>query len=112
MVSTVPRSSQLQRIYVGTAAFSRRASTATLSISVTDQRRTEIEFARAVGAHLGRGIKEISPSLPPLKWYEDWAARYRDFPHYPNTVMVSQYTKPSRMQAAARPLQVTAGTSG
>jgi asparagine synthase (glutamine-hydrolysing) len=47
----------------------------------------EIEFARAVGAHLGRGIKEVSPSLVPLGWYEDWAARYRDFPHYPNTVM-------------------------
>jgi asparagine synthase (glutamine-hydrolysing) len=47
----------------------------------------EIEFARAVGAHLGREINEVPPSLMPLGWYKDWAARYRDFPHYPNTVM-------------------------
>ena len=47
----------------------------------------EIEYARAVGIHLGRTIHEIAPLLAPLEWYEDWARRHRDFPHYPNTVM-------------------------
>jgi asparagine synthase (glutamine-hydrolysing) len=47
----------------------------------------EIEYAREVGIHLGRTIHEIAPCLAPLEWYQDWARRYRDFPHYPNTVM-------------------------
>jgi len=47
----------------------------------------EVDYARAVGAHLGQDIREISPSIVPLEWYKDWARRYRDFPHYPNSVM-------------------------
>lgn len=47
----------------------------------------EIAYARAVGAHIGREIREVPPTLLPLSWYKDWAHRYRDFPHYPNSVM-------------------------
>jgi asparagine synthase (glutamine-hydrolysing) len=50
-------------------------------------RADEISYARAVGRHLGRDIRAVPPSLVPLSWYRDWANRYRDFPHYPNTVM-------------------------
>ena len=48
----------------------------------------EIGYARAVGKHLGREIHEIPPSVVPLRWYKNWAYQYRDFPHYPNTVML------------------------
>lgn len=47
----------------------------------------EIAYARTVGRHLGRTINETAPYLAPLDWYEDWTRRYRDFPHFPNTVM-------------------------
>lgn len=47
----------------------------------------EVAYARIVGGHLGRRIREVAPCVAPLEWYRDWAQRYRDFPHYPNTVM-------------------------
>ena len=47
----------------------------------------EVDFARAVGRHLDRAIREVPPSLEPIEWYDTWIETYRDFPHYPNTVM-------------------------
>lgn len=47
----------------------------------------EITYSQAVGHHLGQTIRPVPPSLPPLDWYRDWAAQYRDFPPYPNSAM-------------------------
>lgn len=52
-----------------------------------DPAANELDYARAVGAFLDRDIQEIAPSRMPLEWYRDWAARYGEFPSYPNGVM-------------------------
>jgi asparagine synthase (glutamine-hydrolysing) len=44
----------------------------------------EIEYARAVGAHLGRAIREVPPSMPPLDWFAQRARENGDLPPYPN----------------------------
>ena len=52
-----------------------------------DSDANEVEYARAVGAHLGTEIHEIAPSRMPLSWYRQRAARLRAFPAYPNGAM-------------------------
>jgi asparagine synthase (glutamine-hydrolysing) len=52
-----------------------------------DRDADEIEYARAVGAHLGLTIHEIEPTVQPLLWYVDRAIRERQFPGFPNTAM-------------------------
>ena len=52
-----------------------------------DSDANEVEYARAVGAHLGLQIHEVAPSTRPLSWYRERAARVRAFPAYPNGVM-------------------------
>ena len=47
----------------------------------------ELQFARATGEHIGVVIHEILPSYRPLNWYRDLAARFREFPGYPNGTM-------------------------
>ena len=44
----------------------------------------EIDYCRAVGAHLGKSIHEITPSHVPLSWYQDVALQHQDFPDFPN----------------------------
>jgi len=44
----------------------------------------EIDYCRAVGAHLGKSIHEMTPSHVPLSWYQDVALQYQDFPDFPN----------------------------
>ena len=52
-----------------------------------DSAANELDFARAVGAHVGVPVAEIAPTSPPLAWYEAWAHAYLDFPGYPNGIM-------------------------
>ena len=47
----------------------------------------EMEFCRAVGAHLGRSIHEVLPAFMPLAWYQERARLFREFPGYPNGAM-------------------------
>ncbi len=47
----------------------------------------ELAFARAVGAHVGIPVQEVSPTHKPLSWYRNWARTYCEFPNYPNGVM-------------------------
>ena len=47
----------------------------------------EIEFCRAVGAHLGRAIHEVSPARMPLAWYQERARLFREVPGFPNGAM-------------------------
>lgn len=47
----------------------------------------EIAYSRAVGAYCGRTITEVAPASPELAWYQNAAAKYRDFPGLPNGVM-------------------------
>ncbi len=56
----------------------------------------EMEYARAVGEHLGTSIHEIHPSKEPLSWYRRWARLYREFPGYPNGVMGYDLRKQAR----------------
>lgn len=51
-----------------------------------DPEANDLPYARAVGRHFGVSIAEVRPLLPSLTWYRDWAARYREFPSYPNGV--------------------------
>lgn len=48
----------------------------------------EMAYARAVGAHVGVPVREIDPALKPLSWYRDWATTYKEFPSYPNGVLM------------------------
>ncbi len=52
-----------------------------------DPAADEMVYARAVGAHLGRTIREVTPSHLPLEWYRETARRYRELPDYPNHAM-------------------------
>ena len=52
-----------------------------------DAHADEVNYARAVGAHVGRPVREILPAHMPLEWYRDAARIYRDFPDYPNGSM-------------------------
>jgi asparagine synthase (glutamine-hydrolysing) len=63
-----------------------------------DAAANELEYARAVGAHMGSRIEEIAPTLPPLEWFADVARESRDFPGFPNAAMFEQ----ARTQAAQR----------
>src|SRR5271157_2663790 len=67
-----------------------------------DSDANEMEYARAVGGHLGIEIHEIAPSRMPLSWYRQRAARYRAFPSYPNGAMGLGI----RTEAAARGARV------
>lgn len=52
-----------------------------------DRDADEMDYARAVGTHLGRTIHEVTPAHMPLEWYRETARRYREFPDYPNGAM-------------------------
>lgn len=52
-----------------------------------DSAANELEYARAVGEHLGIPVHEIEPAHKPLEWYRDRAKRLRTLPSYPNGVM-------------------------
>lgn len=52
-----------------------------------DSGANELVYARAVGAHLGREVREIEPTLKPLDWYLAQTQQSGDFPGYPNGVM-------------------------
>jgi asparagine synthase (glutamine-hydrolysing) len=52
-----------------------------------DSKANELEYARLVGAHVNRPVREIEPSRMPLDWYRRLAANSREFPGYPNGVM-------------------------
>jgi asparagine synthase (glutamine-hydrolysing) len=47
----------------------------------------EMDYARAVGGHLGTPIREVAPAHRPLEWYRQWARQYGEFPGYPNGTM-------------------------
>ena len=61
-----------------------------------DSAANELEYARAVGEHLGIPVHEIEPAHKPLEWYRDRAKRLRTLPSYPNGVMglTEAYTPP------------------
>lgn len=54
-----------------------------------DSPANELAFARAAGAHVGMPIHEIPPTIAPPQWYSNRAHTNRDFPWYPNGIMLS-----------------------
>ncbi len=52
-----------------------------------DSDANELSYCRAVAHHVGRPIREITPSRMSLEWYREQARHYRDFPTYPNFAM-------------------------
>jgi len=52
-----------------------------------DLHADEVDYARAVGAHVGRPVHEVLPAHMPLTWYRDISRQYRDFPDYPHGSM-------------------------
>lgn len=47
----------------------------------------EIEYARAVAAHVGAEVREITPFLPEFEWFAARARADHDMAIYPNTAM-------------------------
>ncbi|WP_295634727.1 asparagine synthase-related protein [Novosphingobium sp.] len=56
----------------------------TLAFAERGGEADEIDFARAVGTHVGGDIREIAPFLPDLAWFESRAREDRDVPPFPN----------------------------
>ncbi|MBK7332190.1 MAG: asparagine synthetase B [Betaproteobacteria bacterium] len=52
-----------------------------------DSDANEMDYARAMGAHLGIPLHEVAPTHQPLDWYRERAQRLRTFPSYPNGTM-------------------------
>ena len=52
-----------------------------------DPDANELEYSRELGRHLGVPIHEVAPTQMPVSWYRQWAAKYREFPGYPNGTM-------------------------
>ena len=48
----------------------------------------ELEYARAVAAHVGRPVREVDPFLPDLEWFDARRRADRDMAPYPNSAMV------------------------
>ena len=68
----------------------------------------ELDYSRAVAEHLGVKIREIPAAQVPLAWFWSWAARFRDFPGYPNGFM----SMGLRQAAHDRGCRVLLGGSG
>ena len=47
----------------------------------------ETDYCRAVGAHVGRSIREVLPAHPPISWYQETACHFMDIAGFPNGVM-------------------------
>lgn len=47
----------------------------------------ELDFARAVAAHVGAEVQEVEPFFPDLSWFAERARLDRDMAPYPNTAM-------------------------
>jgi asparagine synthase (glutamine-hydrolysing) len=52
-----------------------------------DSAANELEFCHAVSAHLGIPVHEVTPTIQPLRWYQEQARTFREFPGYPNGIM-------------------------
>jgi asparagine synthase (glutamine-hydrolysing) len=44
----------------------------------------ELDYARDVGRHLGRSVREVPPYLPEIGWFAEQAGLNRDLPPFPN----------------------------
>jgi asparagine synthase (glutamine-hydrolysing) len=66
----------------------------------SDSEANELDYARAVGAHVGVPVHEVDPTHKPLSWYRDWARTYKEFPGYPNGVMGWDIRKVARQQGS------------
>ena len=71
----------------------------------------ERAYSRAVGEHLGVTIEECDATLEPESWYRDWARRYREFPGYPNGVMLTGMRQAARERGARVMLTGAGGDS-
>ena len=69
----------------------------------------EMDYARAVAAHVGRPVHEVAPAHMPLEWYRETAAQFRDFPDYPNGAMAISIAERAK---AAGSLVLLSGTGG
>jgi asparagine synthase (glutamine-hydrolysing) len=47
----------------------------------------ELDYARAVGAHMGVKVREIAPFFPDIVWFTERGRQDRDMSPYPNTAM-------------------------
>lgn len=59
----------------------------TLAFDTRGTAEDEIDYARAVGHHVGADIAEIPAFFPDLAWFESRAREDRDMPPYPNGAM-------------------------
>ncbi|MGC1338323.1 MAG: asparagine synthase-related protein, partial [Candidatus Binataceae bacterium] len=53
-----------------------------------DRHADEIGYARSVANHLGRKIREVAPFRPSNEWFRDRARTSRNFPGFPNGIML------------------------
>lgn len=52
-----------------------------------DVRTNDLQYARSVGAHVGRPIEEVAPLRPPFAWYATAARSSAGLPVFPNAAM-------------------------
>ena len=74
-----------------------------------DAAADEMAYARAVGAHLGCTIHEVTPAHMPLDWYRETARLYREFPDYPNGAMGLSIAQTARSRGSR---VLVSGTGG
>ncbi|MEE8379131.1 MAG: asparagine synthase-related protein [Gammaproteobacteria bacterium] len=65
-----------------------------------DPAANELEYARAVGKHWGKEIREILPSRLPISWYRQWTEHYRDLMPYPNGAMAINIRTAARLRGS------------
>ena len=63
-----------------------------------DPDANDLEYARAVSAHVGIPVHEINPRKKSLSWYRRWARMYKEFPGYPNNAMGADIRELAREQ--------------
>ncbi len=63
-----------------------------------DPDANDLEYARAVSAHVGIPVQEVNPRNRPLSWYRHWAQTYKEFPGYPNSAMGADIRELAREQ--------------
>lgn len=74
-----------------------------------DAHADEVDYARAVGTHLGRPVHEVLPAHMPLEWYRETARLYRDLPDYPHGSMGLSIAEAARTRGSR---VLMAGTGG
>ena len=74
-----------------------------------DSDADELSYARAVGSHLGRAIREIAPAHRSLEWLKSYARFFGEMSEYPNHTMIRSIESAARADGSRVLLSGTGG---